>query len=669
MKNIFLSCNIFMYIKQLFSTLALQSLSNIRLIFTYLKQTTILPALASLITLRQLPCRYIIKKFVKTVSHHKHRIHQILLIHILKLLLSNRESSLLSLRSIWHCRRGKYFYLFPLLSSLLCSSFIGCTEQISPQDAIFSYFLYKGNDSIFNTPIDSEKQYFNPILSGFHPDPSICRKGNDYYLVNSSFAYYPGIPIYHSTDLVNWTSIGHVLNRPSQLNLDNIRLSGGIYAPDIKYNPYNDTFYLITTCVDGIGNFLVKTKDPMTKEWSEPILLPDVGGIDPAIFFDENGKSYIVNNDAPAGKAEYDGHRAIWIREFDTATDQTMGKARVIIDGGVDKTQHPIWIEGPHLYKINDKYYLMAAEGGTGPEHSEVIFSSHSPEGPFKPCTINPILTQRDLPAERKSPITCAGHADLVETPEGKWYAVFLGCRPYKNDYYNTGRETFLLPVSWQKKQPIILKKGEEIPYIVEKQVLKPISNTLTGNFTDSTASFSLPLENKWTFIRTPRKQWWRIKNGKMIISPEDTSIRNVTNPAFIGRRIQHQCFEAETKVSFCPASEQDFAGLVCFQNEKHYFAFGITGSQNNLILSLRYAQGEDEQILSELPLESPTISVKVIAEQDKYSFYYLSKKTNDWIEFYTEADGRILSTHTAGGFTGAMVGMYASGRHNVPRN
>lgn len=549
-----------------------------------------------------------------------------------------------------------------LAYGILCTT--GCKSPVYPRDATFGYFLYKGNDSIYNTPIHREKQYFNPILSGFQPDPSICRKGNDYYLVNSSFAYYPGVPIYHSTDLVNWTSIGHVLNRPSQLQLDKTRLSGGIYAPDIKYNPHNDTFYLITTCVDGIGNFLVKTKDPLKREWSDPIPLPEVGGIDPAIFFDENGKSYIVNNDAPKGKAEYDGHRAIWIREFDTATDRTVGQAQVIIDGGVDKTQHPIWIEGPHLYKINGIYYLMAAEGGTGPNHSEVIFSSSSPKGPFKPCAINPILTQRDLPAERNNPITCTGHADLVETPEGEWYAVFLGCRPYEGDYYNTGRETFLLPVNWQNGQPVILEKGKEILYIVDKEGLKPTSGTLTGNFTDRTAPFSLPLDDKWTFIRVPQKQWWKVENGELVLSPEEVSIREIANPAFIGRRVQHQCFEAETEVSFYPASEKDFAGLVCYQNEKHYFAFGMTRTENKICLSLRCAQGKEEQILNEQPLNSPTVSVKVVAEKANYHFYYRQAGQKTWEKFYTKGDGRLLSTHAAGGFTGAFVGMYASGSH-----
>lgn len=258
----------------------------------------------------------------------------------------------------------------------------GCQSIPQTNEAIFDFFEYQGEDVIFETPIDSIYEYRNPIVCGFYPDPSICRKGEDYYMVHSSFSYYPGIPILHSRDLVHWEQIGHVLDRPSQLKLDNLRLSGGIYAPAISYNPVNDTFYVVTTCVDGIGNFVVKTKDPQ-QGWSDPILLPEVGGIDPSLFFDEDGKAYLVHNDAPIGIPEYDGHRAIWIHNYDPGTDQTFGKKQVIVDGGVDKSKHPVWIEGPHLYKIKGKYYLMAAEGGTSINHSEVIFTSDHVKGPY----------------------------------------------------------------------------------------------------------------------------------------------------------------------------------------------------------------------------------------------------------------------------------------------
>lgn len=174
-----------------------------------------------------------------------------------------------------------------VISAIVATWFIalgGCTPSSSRSEARFEFFHYQGEDSRFNHSFDSAHEYLNPIIAGFYPDPSICRKGEDYYLVNSSFAYYPGIPIFHSRDLVNWEQIGHVLDRPSQLQLDSIRLDGGIYAPAITYNPFNNTFYLVTTCVDGIGNFIVKTQNPH-QGWSKPIPLPKVGGIDPSLFF------------------------------------------------------------------------------------------------------------------------------------------------------------------------------------------------------------------------------------------------------------------------------------------------------------------------------------------------------------------------------------------------
>src|SRR5574344_3117503 len=200
-------------------------------------------------------------------------------------------------------------YLFA--TAIVTIGLSSCTNK----NASFESFSYTGHDMFYETPIDSTSQYFNPILSGFYPDPSICRKDSTFYMVCSSFSYFPGIPIFKSADLVHWQQIGHVLDRAEQLNLDNIRLSGGIYAPDIQYNKHNNTFYLITTLCDGGGNFIVKTQDP-EQGWSNPIWIPSVGGIDPSLFFDNDGSAYIVNNDTPQEAAEYDGHRAIWMRKF-----------------------------------------------------------------------------------------------------------------------------------------------------------------------------------------------------------------------------------------------------------------------------------------------------------------------------------------------------------------
>ena len=334
-------------------------------------------------------------------------------------------------------------------SSCNLSKANGNLPAVKDSTALFDYFTYKGNDDFYKeNPLPDDESFYNPILPGWYSDPSICTNGEgDYFLVTSTFTYFPGVPIFHSRDLVNWKQVGHVLSRPSQLvNMKGQHVSGGIFAPAISYNPHNKTYYMVTTNV-GAGNFFVKTQDPFG-EWSDPIMLPEVGGIDPSFFFDEDGKAYIVNNDdAPDYKPEYSGHRTIRIQEFDVKSDKTIGPRKILVNKGVHPEEKPIWIEGPHMYKINGKYFLMDAEGGTSTWHSEVIFRSDSPMGTFTPWTKNPILTQRHLSAERPNPITCAGHADLIQTKEGDWWAVFLACRPINNKFENLGRESFLIPV------------------------------------------------------------------------------------------------------------------------------------------------------------------------------------------------------------------------------
>lgn len=545
-------------------------------------------------------------------------------------------------------------------------------ELLSPKAAVFDEFTYS---------VEAEEAtgapFSNPILPGCYPDPSICRVGNDYYLVNSSFAYYPGVPIWHSTNLTDWKQLGYVLNRPSQLSLqDGLRISGGIYAPDIKYNPHNKLFYLITTAVDGGGNFFVTTDDPKKGEWSDPVFLPEVWGIDPSFLFDEDGKAYIVNNDAPAGKPEYSGHRAIWIREFDWKNNCTVGKQKMIIDGGVDKSQHPSWIEGPHLYHINGIYYLMAAEGGTGANHCEVIFSASSPFGPFKPCKINPILTQRNLSQDRPNPVTCTGHADLVQTPEGNWYAVFLGVRPYHDGHDVMGRETFLLPVSWKDGQPVILADGEVIGYT--NRPLAPTSLwTAKG------------LANEAFFIRTPRNNYYEIdKDGKLKLEARSVRISDGRQPSAIGRWITNQTFDAQTAVSFTPASTNDFAGIILFQNDQCNIRFGKTLNEQGLpclqltaysqnkhcaetLIPLQQSDADKKIYLKVTGIEQPAASngqQTVNGREVRYIFSYSFHPETDWMQAGEPVSADLLSTRTAGGFTGTMIGIYATGDYSEKR-
>jgi xylan 1,4-beta-xylosidase len=307
------------------------------------------------------------------------------------------------------------------------------------------------------------QSFTNPILAGFYPDPSICRAGNDYYIVNSSFAYYPGLPIFHSTDLVNWQQIGAALNRPEQLNLDSAGVSRGLFAPAITY--HKGTFYIVCTLVDKGGNFVITSTNPKGP-WSNLVWLPEVDGIDPSIFFDEDDKAYIVYNSIPPDNISlHGGHRTIRMNTFDAKKLKVTSDNKIIINGGTDMSKKPVWIEGPHLFKKDGWYYLMCAEGGTDYEHSEVVFKSKTIDGPFIPYDKNPILTQRHLDKNRKNPVTNTGHADLVETPGGKWWAVFLGCRPYENNTFNTGRETFMAPVEWKEGWPIINPNFAEVQY------------------------------------------------------------------------------------------------------------------------------------------------------------------------------------------------------------
>ena len=501
-------------------------------------------------------------------------------------------------------------------------------------------------------------QLQNPILPGCYPDPSICRVGNDYYMVNSSFAFYPGVPIWHSTNLTNWEQLGYVLNRPSQLPMyDGLRISGGIYAPDIKYNPHNGLFYLITTAVDGGGNFFVTTDDPKKGSWSDPTFLPEVGGIDPGFLFDEDEKAYIVNNDGPAGKPEYDGHRAIWIREFDWKNGCTVGKQKMIVDGGVDKTRHPIWIEGPHLYHINGTYYLMAAEGGTGPNHSEVIFTSASPFGPFKPCAINPILTQRGLPGDRPNPVTCVGHADLVETPAGDWYAVFLGVRPYRDGHDVMGRETFMLPVTWKENQPIILPEGDVITYTADRSYGPAPLWTANG------------LAKEAFFIRTPLVPCYDINSkGQLEMTASSTDLNQKRQPAAIGRWINNWTFTAQTGLDFVPQQPKDFAGIICFHDDNCYIRFGKTLDKDGkpVMLLETYSHGRlCSQAGSPLPRTDEKVYLKVEGDNAvNYTFSYSTNPKGNWTQVGEPVSADLISTQTAGGFTGTMVGIYATGNY-----
>jgi len=550
---------------------------------------------------------------------------------------------------------------FITISLLLLCFGTARAQQPSAEEAVFSSFSYTGNDERFNKQIDDSRQFFNPIISGFAPDPAICRVGETFFLVNSSFTLFPGVPIYKSKDLVNWHQIGHVLDRSSQLSLQKIRVSGGIYAPSIAYNKRNKTFYMITTNVDGIGNFFVKTKDP-EQGWSDPIRLPHVGGIDPSFFFDENGRAYIVNNDEPVGGHDYNGQRSIFLHRFDMAGDSTVGDQIEILRGGTHVEKEPIWIEGPHLFKVGKYYYLMCAEGGTGSRHSEVILRSRHPEGPWQEYEGgNPILTQRDgLDISRPDPVTCAGHADLVQAKDGKWWAVFLGCRPYETNFYNTGRDTYLLPVSWNNGWPTILPHAKPVPTVVDKANLDTEKAPyLTGNFSYTDRFMGEKLAQRWYFLRNPEGDFWHTGNG-LRIHPKQTSIMQQENPAAVFVKQQHECFEAETELTFSPASGKQLAGMVLVQNEQYNFVFGKTKRGNQTVVTLTRTEKNATTIASAPIEDNARLRMKIIGKGRYYDFLYAVNDA-EWQTLARGVDAVNLSTSRSGGFIGTLIGLYAT--------
>lgn len=501
------------------------------------------------------------------------------------------------------------------------------------------------------------KTFTNPILPGFYPDPSICRVGEDYYLINSSFEYYPGLPIHHSRDLVHWQQIGHVLDRPEQLNLDGIRPSGGLFAPTIRH--HDGVFYVINTLVDRdggrdhYGNFVVTASEP-EGPWSDPLWLEDAPGIDPSLLFDENGRAWYVGN-RHAFYGHYPGHCEIWLQELDVNKMQLVGEKHVLWDGAL---KGAIYAQGPHLYKIGDLYYLMIAEGGTGHDHAVTIARSESITGPYEPNPRNPILTHRHLGKDH--PIVGTGHADLVQTQYGEWWMVALAMRPYDGYFYNLGRETFLTPVIWEDGWPIVSPGVGRIEFEAAAPNLPEHrwpSQPACEHFETSALA---PI---WNFLRTPREPFWSLRERashlRLYLRPEQLS--QWVNPSFVGRRQQHQSFAARVAMEFEPQAESESAGVVLLQNNDHHLRFVCTqGTDGQRMVRVIKRMKGVETVLGEQPCTAGRLYLKVEARGQDYGFF-ATTVPEVWTPVAEHVDGRLLSTPVAGGFTGAYVGMYAS--------
>ncbi len=517
-----------------------------------------------------------------------------------------------------------------------------------------------------NITIEDKSFFQNPILAGWYPDPAITDDGKgNFYMVHSTFAYYPGIPIFHSRDLVNWKQIGNVLDRPEQLDLQGFGVSRGIFAPDISYN--NGIFYVTCTVVDGEGNFVVTATNP-AGDWSDPVYLPEVRGIDPGLFFDEEKTYLVYNSDAPDNKPLYQGHRTIRMVEFDKETLQVISDNRILVNGGVDISSKPIWAEGPRIYKLNGYYYLMTAEGGTAVNHSEMVYRTKDINDDFIPYEDNPILTQRSLDPDRKYPITSAGHADIVQHPNGDWYGIFLACRDYDQDHYNTGRETFMSPVKWVEDWPVFDLEGEAIKYRYDSPQGVVVDTTLfplNGNFSFTDTFDANELDYHWYFLRTVKERWYSLieQEGSLTMNTRAETVSGLSNPSFIGHRQQHQTFSTEVKLQFNPINENEKAGIIAFQNESHYYFIALSKEDNQKVIQVIKGTDNGEEVVASEKLdiaENSSISLKITSDVTTYGFHF-SEEGNDWKPLNEGLDARYLSTREAGGFVGVTIALYTT--------
>lgn len=519
--------------------------------------------------------------------------------------------------------------------------------------------------------VPEQKSVFeNPVIPGFNPDPSICRVGEDYYMVVNSSEYFPGIPVYHSRDLVNWKIIGHALHRASQLDLDSVDSSRGIFAPTIRY--HDGTFYVLSTLTGAMpgkpaGNFIVTARDP-AGEWSEVYWLRDAQGIDPSLFFDDDGKVYYHGNYSPSEKV-WQNHRNIWIRELDLSRMELVGEKYDIIDGsdyymkgtidggiesGVD------FFEAPHIYKKDGAYYLVAGHGGTFQNHAVSIWKSDHVLGPYESNPENPILTHRDLPATHE--ITSVGHADFVETQNGEWWMVYLGRRPYGGEYHILGREVFMSPMDWSGTWPVVNPGGETgRGKRFHPRPGLPVDKTLSSG-RDNFDSRKPDL--RWYFLRTPRSEWWSLteREGFLRMYLRQEKLSEPVNPSFLGRRQEHIQCSAEARIEFEPGNDGEEAGLVVIRDRRNYFFFSVGRHDGRKMIRLikRSSDHPDNEIVAGEAIEESNLHLKVTAEGIHYSFSY-SVNGMDWTTLVENVDSRFLGMAGAGRFTGTLIGIHAS--------
>lgn len=499
----------------------------------------------------------------------------------------------------------------------------------------------------------------NPILKGFNPDPSIIRVGGDYYIATSTFEWFPGVQIHHSKDLVNWELITRPLDRTSLLDLRGVPDSCGVWAPCLSF--HMGTYYLVysnTKSFQGTWkdtpNYLITANDIRGK-WSEPIFLSSMG-FDGSLFHDDNGRKWYVSLHVDHRNQKFFG--GIALQEYDPVQKELIGIPKIIFPG----TNLGI-TEGPHLYKINDYYYLIAAEGGTEYNHVVTVARSKDIYGPYEVHPENPIVTAAD---DSKAYFQRTGHADIVEDGNGNWYITFLASRPLKERNTCTlGRETVIEELVWEDGWPR-LSNGSRKPrkgFQVGNIHAVPEATSWRDDFDSET------LNIHWQSLRVPfDKSWIEIKDKQLILKGKE-SPSSMFNQSLIARRVQHFNIEVITKIHFNPTSFQHMAGLVFYYNTSHFHYLHLTSNLNSAdrLLSIITCDKNDylEPLVKGVSIEQKAIFLKGTFEGKRIQFYY-SLDGNDWTIIGSPLDGSILSDDYVRNehikyqpaFTGAFVGL-----------
>ena len=495
----------------------------------------------------------------------------------------------------------------------------------------------------------------NPIIPGFHPDPCIVRVQGDYYIVTSTFEWFPGIPIYHSTDLEHWKQIGNVLTRKSQLDLTGIPDAEGVYAPSITW--HDGLFYVTYTIVHpglqwsskGYPNYIVTATNP-AGPWSEPTYINSLG-FDPSLFIDEDGKGYIVVRifDHRKGHPSSPG---IGIHELDMKTLKPIGQPRSIYSGWGKQSA-----EGPKLLKKDDYYYLFTAEGGTGYGHYEAVARSRNIYGPYERAP-HIFYTAKGNPGW---PVQKAGHGTVFSTPGGEWYTTHLASRPLtKQGHCPLGRETYLQKVEWKDGWPQ-LAGGGTLPVPAVARSAQSNSSTPQPPTAACDDFSGTTLADKYITTREPfQPDWIKLEEGKLHLRGRE-ALGCLYRQSLLAQRVTAFNQTFETRLSFRPVHYRQSAGLCLYYNTTHFYALRLThDEQKGLVLELTGADKTYREYLPErIPVPTADVWMRATIDHGELQFYY-STDGSEWTSIGPILDFGKLSDDYTGGFTGAVAGLFA---------